>query len=310
MILRYILAGALCLAPTGVALPYWQSRTQVSASVTPAYTGPGDVVSGASAFWGLRGYNAAFSGAVANVCDTATGLVCGDITWAAGTLTLPLIGGVACNNITNICQVATLYDQSGALACSGAACNLTQGTASRRPTLIVPGVSNGCPTDAAYCMAHVRANAQCLIKASGLTASTPVSGSFVAIRTGNTASTQNVITATVVTMWTGFSNAANTIATFNGTLQTKASVNDSAWHAVQTVWSNSVGTLSADGSTTAANNGANSLAGGALNFGASAGTCATALALDGKSVEGGIWPSDITSLIAALNSNQHAYWGF
>lgn len=309
MILRYILAGALCLVPTG-ALPYWQSRAQVGISVAPSYTGPGDVVSGAVAWWGLRGYNAAYTGNVANICDAATGLVCANITWSGTALVLPLIGGIACNNVTNVCNVATLYDQSGALACSGAACDLVQSTNSRRPALIVPGASNGCPTDAAYCMAHVRASQQCLLKATGLTATAPVSSSFVAIRTGNVTSTQNVITAVPAVMWNGFSNAANTIATFNGTLQTKASITDSTWHAVQTVWSNSVGSLSADGSTTTANNGTNSISGGVLLFGASAGTCATALALDGKSVEGGIWPSDITSLIPALNTNQHAYWGF
>jgi len=281
-----------------------------AAAAPPAYTGPGDVISGAAAFWGLRGYTAAFSGAVANICDAATGATCADATWAAGVLTLPTIGGSPCDNSVNICQVKTLYDQSGALACAGStACDLTQATAALRPTLVVAGAANGCPATSFPCMAFVRASTQCLLKATSYTRVQPISVIFTGIRTGNTTLAQQVVAANSAALAIGWTTSADTIRISAGTGVNQASVVDNSWHAVQGIWSSSVGAISADGTTTTTNNGANAFSSSSLVLGAQNTTCTTS-ALDGKLVEAGIWPADITASIAALNSNAHSYWGF
>lgn len=271
-----------------------------------AYTGLGDIVSGADGYWGLRGYNGAFSGAVANICDSATGLVCADATWASGTLTFPLIGGVACNNVTNICQVKILYDQSGKNACAGP-CDITVATAGRRPSLIIAAVANGCPSDAVPCMSFVRASQQCLSKSGAYTQVQPIGVILTANRTGTTSSAQPTVTIGGLSF--GWSNAANTARITAGTAANVGSVNDATWHAMQGVWSDVVGTFSADGVTTAGANGTNEPLASNIILGAATTSCASN-AFDGKAVEFGIWPSDITASIAAFNTNQHAYWGF
>lgn len=308
MIRALIVAALLFCAPaqaqlltTGVG-PGGQS----SGPPPVSYTGPGDIVSGADGYWGLRGYNGAFSGAVANICDSATGLVCADVTWAAGALTFPLIGGIACNNVTNLCQVKILYDQSGKNACGGP-CDITIATAGRRPSLIVAGASNGCPSDAVPCMAFVRAQQQCLAKAGAYTQVQPIGVMFTANRTGNTTLAQPAISIGGLSL--GWSNAANTARIAAGTTQNVGSVNDATWHAIQGVWSDLVGVFSADGATTSAANGANEPLSSNIILGAGSTTCASN-AFDGKATEFGIWPSDITASIAALNTNQHSYWGF
>lgn len=311
MIRRLLLALIFCGALAGSTPAYWKSVQQISVGgAPPAYTGPGDVVSGAAAFWGLRGYNAAFSGAVANICDQATGLVCSDATWANGVLTIPSIGGLTCDNVTNLCQVKTLYDQSGALACAGStACDLSQATAALRPTLVVAGAANGCPTTSFPCMAFVRASTQCLLKATSYTRVQPISVIFTGTRTGNTTLAQQVLAANSAALAIGWTTSADTIRISAGTGVNQASVVDNSWHAVQGIWSSSVGAISADGTTTTTNNGANAFSSSSLVLGAQNTTCTTS-ALDGKLVEVGIWPADITASIAAFNSNVHSYWGF
>jgi hypothetical protein len=112
---------------------------------TNSYVGPCSV-SGITclAAWALRGYTSSFSGSVANICDSATGLVCADATFAGGVLTLPTISAAACNNSTNVCEVKILYEQTGVIACA-TNCNATLGTNSQRP-ILVTSFSGSLPT--------------------------------------------------------------------------------------------------------------------------------------------------------------------
>lgn len=102
----FLISGAIALAQS---IPFPGPGMVASGG----YTGPGDAVSGAKGMWGLRGYNAAFSGAVATVCDSATGLTCASATWSGSTLTLPTIGGFACDNASHKCVITKLVDQTG-----------------------------------------------------------------------------------------------------------------------------------------------------------------------------------------------------
>ena len=106
-------------------LAYWQSRdSNYNLSIggsPPSYTGPGDVVSGAVAWWGLRAYNGTYAaslGKLANIC-TPLDAVCADVNSdTSGNFNLSGTGALLCNNSTSICTVKILYDQSGALSCS------------------------------------------------------------------------------------------------------------------------------------------------------------------------------------------------
>ena len=205
---KLLFAAALCLA-THVANAAWHSVLQVSVGAAPSYTGPGDVVSSATAWWSCsRAYNAAQATALANACilraatgtnagntktitvlatglfdvatanawagtdvssiscssatntltctgasstpsvgDTFTGsgatqpcfaTAVGTFTGGAGTVTT---GGAGCGTIASpVAMVAQgalyateAYDQSGALACSSAACNATEAVTSEQP---------------------------------------------------------------------------------------------------------------------------------------------------------------------------------
>ena len=56
------LAAALALSVGGHAqMAPWQPLVLIPAPGAPSYTGPGDVVSGATAWYGLRAYNAAYA---------------------------------------------------------------------------------------------------------------------------------------------------------------------------------------------------------------------------------------------------------
>ena len=104
----------------------------------PAYLGPGDFVSSAKAWYGLRAYSAATRGsAIANVCNSTGGVDvgCADVLSDAttGALVPKTISGITCPGPN--CTVKTLYDQSGANTCTGAPCNLAQATVASRPVL-------------------------------------------------------------------------------------------------------------------------------------------------------------------------------
>src|SRR5215472_2356967 len=89
--------------------------THAGVSGAPAcggYQGPGDVVSGATAWWGYRAYNAAKCGTAAvNVCNVSD-VVCADQSTSAttGQLFLNTVGGTNCVS-AGPCTNKTLYDQ-------------------------------------------------------------------------------------------------------------------------------------------------------------------------------------------------------
>jgi hypothetical protein len=287
----------------------------IGAETPPAqqvvYQGPGDVVSGASAFWGLRAYNAAYAAAQSKLINACLPLdaLCTDINSdTSGNLSVSMLATLGCNNTTSICTVKTLYDQSAALACAGStACDITQATAANRPTLVLAGAANGCPVTTLPCMAFVRASLQVLKSANTYTQAQPISVELVGIRTATfTSANRAILFGAGVAPFIQWTNSANTMSISAGTVQT-LSVSDSSWHAVQGVWSNTVGSLSADGVTSTANNGTSTPA-GVVDIGANANGSA---GLDGKLTEAGIWPIAFSAgNISGLNSNAHTYWGF
>lgn len=100
-----------------------------SAGAAP-YVGPGDVVSGATLWTGLRCYNAAYSGNVARIKSPSDALTT-TITCSAGGV-LGTTGTALATTCAVSCTVDILYDQSGASACGGP-CDLIQPTEANRP---------------------------------------------------------------------------------------------------------------------------------------------------------------------------------
>lgn len=103
-----------------------------------SYIGPGDKFSGAAGWWGFRAYNAAYAAAGGNaiiLCTPADAACETETVGANGKLVLGTVGAT-CNNVSTICTIKELFDQSGNSA------NCTQATIASRPTFVVNDVSS------------------------------------------------------------------------------------------------------------------------------------------------------------------------
>lgn len=296
-------ALAACLFGAAPALAAWHSVLQVAIVAAGGYQGPGDIVSGAKAWYGLRGYNAAYSGNAVNVCLPADS-VCADVTISAGNLVVP--GGLStCNNSTVICTIKTWYDQSGANACSAAPCNVTQATIAQRATLVVPGAANGCPNTAKYCAAF--SGSQGYLPNLLLTgiAAAPFSIAAVSIRTSGTGySTVFAFSSTSGALYHG--NGANKVDFFT-TADNLGTATDSVWRGLQMI----VNGASSSGQVDGASAVTFTYSGGANNIWGIGQDGAGSDFLIGKINEVGIWPSAFSAgNITSINTQQHSYWGF
>lgn len=287
---------------------YWQSRSQVSVGAA-GYSGPGDIVSGAKAWWGLRGYNAAYTGNAANIC-TPLDAVCLDVTInATGGLNTTTLGTLACNNVTTICTVKTIYDQSGSTNCVGPlACDLTQTTIAFRPTYVAPGAANGCPSTALPCMCFNGAASQ-RFYVNGTpqinSISQPFTYSALVNKTAGSVAVGLTFTDTPFNAIGYRTTANNQIYTYAGTLAT-ATASDGVYHAIQAVFSNTSSDINIDGSVNTVSTGTDGT-GGSIGIGWDTGTGY----FTGCITEIGIWPSAFSSgQSTSMSANQHSYWGF
>lgn len=270
----------------------------------PSYSGPGDIASGALAWWGLRAYSLATAGTkAANVCN-ASDANCADVnTLANGDFDVSTAQGapLSCGGAGGTCTIKTLYDQSGSLACTGSvACSLTQATIASRPTLTFSCLG------ALPCMTWTSSQVMRSVTNPGWSSShaQPFSGSAVGERTGSFTSFADIVAPSDTQVQLGFANSANSALLYAGSIAT-ATAADSAWHALQGLWSGASSVISVDGSASTVNAGTTGLTGAQQPC---MGSCNNGLT--GKSTEAGVWASDISSSFVALSSNQHSYWGF
>jgi hypothetical protein len=261
-----------------------------------AYVGPGDVIAGAGAWYGLRAYSAAKAGTKAVKLIRSSDSTQQDInTLANGNLDV----GDAFFDGSTTYKVVTLYDQSGStLGTGGVACDITQSNDTLRPVFTLSGIGS------LPCMTWTSAMK---LVGPGLTSShaQPFCSSCVAKRTGNNTSRGDIMfndpSALIIV---GFKDATNTVYCIDGTEQT-ATAADNSLHAIQVLMSGASSSFYIDGSSTAAA----SL--GTTGIGFQAFGMGTVFnGLTGISTESGWWLSDISSSFAGLNSNQHTYWGF
>ena len=255
-----------------------------------AYTGPGDVTT-FSQWYGIRAYSAAKRGTAAiNVCNSTGGVDvgCADLSTDAttGKLVSATVSAITCPG-TN-CTIKTFYDQTG----GGGDC--TQATVASRATLPATGGPGSNPT-ASF---NGSQNYTC-----GTTTGTqPVSLSAVADRTGNTSAFNSVISFGF-TVDLLFNNSTNSVGEYAGSVLATAAT-DGSFHAVQALANGASSSIYVDGSSTAGNAGTTSPSTN-TRFGTGVGGSCTC-----NIVEGGTIASDKSANFAALNSNQHSFWGF
>lgn len=316
-----LLASIACIAQSERVSAFWQSRdSNYNISVSGGgggYTGPGDVVSGAVAWWGLRCYRNAYSGNVADLTDTSTGNTTGTrLQCSSGTVSA-LVSGSACTFVTGnacssiavtcavSCNILTLYDQSGANNCTSTACDLTQSINASRPLFAASGLG-GRPT------LNCNSGSGVLVSNNALGGSVPgpYTISAVAERVSGSTVDYPLIVGSATTVFGAFFDVhtAGNVAMYTGALIPTAPAADNAFHAAQFIFNSSSSAFYVDGTASGAVDTGNTddYPGQQFAF------CATGVqTLTGFVQEAGLWSVGFSSgQQSSMNSNQHAYWGF
>lgn len=296
-----LVTGFVCVAQAQLPLTHGGKGAPVATS----YVGPGDVVSGASAWWSCaRAYNAAYANGSNSLCDlvavTGGASVCtlrvattgfADL---AGTYCAGTDPAAACAAASGgSCKVSKAYDQTGN------ARDATQATLANMPAITFADL-NSLPT------LTFSSGSSTNLTAASFTATQPFSFSAVYIRTVNAAG-GILATATAGVQLRGAGVANST--TLACTTAVANTANDSAWHAGNVVCN---GTSSAARIDSTDNTG---LSAGTTNISADTmrmGNSSGGVFLTGRIAEGGFWPStgfDATQR-SNVNTNQHGTNGY
>jgi hypothetical protein len=272
-------------------------------TTSAAYVGPGDVISGASMWFGLRGYSAAYAAPGTNPAikiirasdstNTTINILSNgnlDTTTAA----------TFCNSTT--CTVATWYDQTGH------SCDATQATVANQPVLTFNAIGSFPALTGAGNLGTVFADI--LTTACTYTQALPVTLVAYAVRNGNTTTTSRLIGKTGANYLLGYQNVANEPTLVGNTSSDfiLASVNDGTW---QTLF----GSLNVNNSASTLYNNANatnatftdsvSFAAVMTLFGRNTG----AQGFNGNTTEMGAWPIMFSQANAtAMDANIRNYY--
>ena len=264
-----------------------------------AYQGPGDLQSGAKAWWGLRAFSLAKAGnAAINLCDN-TGANCADIATNATTGKLNNPGTLGSNNCatSGTCLIKTFYDQTGVLACNAGttACNLTQATVANMATLNYNCINgNPCAVFNGTSATYASGNIPTIAQTNGV--------SLLADQTGNTGATNVVISAGNLFEFRSGQLAGYYAGT--GTVTATGATN-SHFHALIFTGAGASSAIYVDGNaTTGLNPGSTGFGNAAINLGSNVGSSYFA----GNFAEAGVWPAAIASP-SGLTSNQTSFWG-
>ena len=298
-----LLIGIGCLTQSQA---FWQSRNSNydRSTSSGSYQGPGDIVSGAAAFWSCgRAYTAAFAatqGAICIVKDTATGLT--SCTLNIGTNGFANLSANVCAGnttsvltfctITNVsCSISQMYDQTG----NGV--TLTQNTLANMPTLSF-NVSNSLP-----CPSNLTGGGSFSEVLNGGSAGFPTTTYAITVVGGvygNLASQQSFF---------GFANpfsirttgvAGEWRANF-GTQNLIEGISSSALHAVV---ASTAPVFAIDGTSNTNANGSNSIQSATLQMMLNGGGGAPLL--DGYVCEVGVWPNDMSGTYASMITNMRS----
>lgn len=300
-----LFTALLAFAPAVAAA----SVTTTGAGKVPAggggggYIGPGDIVSGAKAWYGLRAYSAAIAATgtqkAAHIIRASDGQSCDVLIATSGDL-----GNVAnCSGsgsgaasafcASDTCAIDLWYDQS-----SGGGFTASDGASAKQPTLVFNCLGTK--------PCAVFAGAQMLATAITST-SQPLTVSAMAIRTG-TFTSQNDILATGTGGVYFPSTTANLVGGGLGA-SFSAAQTDNVWHAIQIAANGASpnSQVNVDGTATNVSAGVSALA--SSPFIGSQSSVPTS-PLTGKLTEVGLWPVAFTSAQQTnVCHNQSTYFG-
>jgi len=273
------------------------SNTVTDTITAASYSGPGDIVAGALAWYGLRAYSAAqCTGSVAaiRIVKASDGTAAQNIniltTGALDVATIAALGYAV--------KVTTWYDQSGAGR------HLTNATLATMPTLNLTGLGS---LPALQFIDGT--DGQTLSYAAGMGAQAqPNSFSLIFRRVA--ANNYQGYLLDSASNGVMANNVANSMLFYNGSGLAVVPATDGAFHAAQLIadhaGAGSYGYV--DGTNTALNLGATTgWAAGEIRIGANGARSTPQMTL----AEVGIWHSAFSAgNSSAMNSNQHTYWGF
>jgi hypothetical protein len=316
---RLGLALAFCLALVGCAQAQGGMGPGPGTvhSVGSSYSGPGDVVSGAT-IWGscARAYSSA-TAAGTSMCDLVdsaapTTVICtlklGSNGFVDLVSTANCTGSVTpaakCAAATGgVCNVQKVYDQIGGTS------GWIQSTAATQPVLAFNAL-NSLPGWTCTSAAN-----KSMITTTTFTFSAPYTWVATAKRTANNTTSQAIMGwSTAPNGYLGFSNATNTVTSTSsgGGFATLGSVTDNSFHALQGYIDPSGaaanGLVSADGVDSAG-----AVVGSSSPSGVTARVCRSAggLSLDGVMMEAGLWQSQFNGTQRAdMNTNIHGTNGY
>lgn len=315
--MRFVLAIFATLWLAGVTDAGWQSRdSNYDKNVVSgggSFSGPGDVVSGASVFYSCaRAYNAAYAAATGNLCDlvdTATGassctLKSSTSGFADLTTTYCVGGTLSVTTFCTVthaagCSVSGAYNQSGVNACAGStSCNVVQATLANMPVLTLSAI-NSLP-----CMTNTSSPATTLIAANTLTVAQPGTDVAVANYTGST--TLGAVMQPNDNMFI-FNDFGTNVAIYNGSNPVAATTTFNAYHSLQGIFNNATSSITVDGSTTS---GSISSASG-WSTTPQIGSNRASFLFTGVVCEAGIWPVGFNGTqLANMFSNQNGTSGY
>lgn len=273
--------------------------TIISGGGGGAYSGPGDLT-GASVWWGLRAYSAAYASSAGPCVDLLDQAGANGTTIHVkndGTLDVAAIATwVAAHSVTTI-VINQLYDQTGNAIHLASSSSL-----STRPTLVlgpVTGLASSRPS-------LLFSGTQEITSTASLTQAQPVSVGSVA-RRSNTSAGYAVAATVGNEPQIGFTGTANTAGGFAGSFATQTASPDGNFFALHGVFNGAATIMNVDGSSGTAGSTSNGYSSSGLRMGEDS----FGNFLTGNVQEGGIWPVALSGPnMTALSANQHAYWGF
>lgn len=267
-----------------------------------SYTGVGDIVA-MQVYLGLRCYNNAYSGNVADIWDSATGNTTETlITCSSGGTLNETVNSLA-TTCSGGCRVKTLYDQSGNTNCTGAACDVTQATNANRPTFTTSGCT-GLSGTKTWCMSAT--GTQTLTSAANFNGTGTQPYTFGCSVTFDTYAGNDACLgsggATVFEIFTP------QFALFAGSQANSTAITATTWYSAQAVFNSTTSTTLVNGSsTTSLNAGTSTNSGNKVNvFTDNFGNPHRGKGVEFYIATGAVSGGNQTS----IESNIRAYWGF
>ena len=291
----------------------WRRTGSPTAAVI-GFQGPGDIASGAIAFYSAgRAYNATYAAAqspLADIVDTTTGLA--TCTIKVGTNGFANLSAVVCPTgaptvsvttfctVTHVgCSITKLYDQTGT------GNDVVQATLANMPGLTLSAL-NGLP-----CPAGTGVATMALGAAGSITQSAPYTLTAVAERTGSFTTAQYILNNSN-SQSLRFTASANSLSVSNGT-GVALTAADSAFHAMLAVASGTAPLFAVDSSSniSTSSNGTAAISVTKSFYASRSGAGQRLLA--GFVCEAGIWPADLNSSYQAMLANMRSAtngWNF